>query len=68
MLNLAASTAESEVALALALVLESGTAPTCDAVRALVPTARPVVVPELPRAVLDLGVYDQLLAARGGHG
>jgi hypothetical protein len=67
-LHLAASTAESEVAAAVALVLESGAAPTFDAVRALVQTPRPVVVPALPPAVLDLGVYDQLLEGRCAHG
>jgi hypothetical protein len=65
---LAASTSESEVAVALALVLENGTPPTYDAVRALVQTPRPVVVPELTPAVVDLRVYDQLLDARCAHG
>ncbi len=67
-LHLAASTAESEVVVALALVLESGAAPTFDAVRTLVQPPQPVVVPELPPAVLDLRVYDQLLEARCAHG
>ena len=68
LLHLAASTSESEVAVALALVLENGTPPTYDAVRALVQTPRPVVVPELTPAVVDLRVYDQLLDARCAHG
>ena len=68
LLHLAVSTSESEVAVALALVLESGTPPTYDAVRALVQTPRPVVVPELTPAVVDLRVYDQLLDARCAHG
>jgi hypothetical protein len=67
-LHLAASTAESEVAVALTLVLESGAVPTFDAIRALVEPARSVLIPELTPAVLDLGVYDQLLAARCAHG
>lgn len=68
LLHLAASTSESEVALALALVLERGGVSTYDAVRALVQTPRPVVVPELTPAVVDLRVYDQLLEARCAHG
>ena len=68
LLHLAASTSESEGAVALALVLETGTVPTYDAVRALVQTPRPVMVPEWTPAVVDLSVYDQLLAARCAHG
>ena len=51
-----------------AVVLESGAVPTCEAVRALVAPARPVLIPALTPAVLDLGVYDPLLAARYAHG
>jgi hypothetical protein len=68
LLHLAASTAESEVAVALALVLESGVVPTCDAIRALVQPPQPVVVPVLTPPVLDLRVYDQLLERRCAHG
>ena len=67
-MHLAASTSESEVAVALALVLESGTVPTSEAVRALVQTPRPVLVPDLRPVVVDLSVYDQLLEARYAHG
>ena len=56
------------MAVALALVLESGSLPTYDAVRELVQTPRPVVVPELTPAMVDLSVYDQLLDARCAHG
>ena len=61
-LHLAASTSQSEVELALSLVLESGTVPTSETVRALVEAPRPLVVPELSPVVLDLKLYDQLLA------
>ena len=60
-LHLAASLSESEVELALSLVLESGTLPTSEEVRVLVEAPRPLVVPEVSPAVLDLRPYDQLL-------
>ena len=60
-LHLAASTSESEVELALSLVLESGTLPKSETLRALVEAPRPLVVPELSPVVLDLKLYDQLL-------
>ena len=56
------------MAVALTLVLESGSVPTYDAVRELVQTPRPVLVPELTPAVVDLRVYDQLLEGRCAHG
>ena len=68
LLHLAASTSESEVAVALGLVLESGAVPTSEAVRVLVQTPRPVLVPDLRPVVVDLSVYDQLLEARCAHG
>jgi hypothetical protein len=49
------------VELALSLVLESGTLPTSEEVRVLVEAPRPLVVPEVSPAVLDLRPYDQLL-------
>ena len=67
LLHLAASTSEGEVEAALALLLEQGTPPTFDAVRELVQPATALTVPALTPAVLDLGVYDQLLAAGGQH-
>jgi hypothetical protein len=60
-LHLAARTSESEVELALSLVLESGTLPTSETLRALVEAPRPLAVPELSPVVLDLTLYDQLL-------
>ena len=60
-LHLAASLSESEVELALSLVLESGTLPTSEEVRVLVEAPRPLVVPEVSPVVLDLRPYEQLL-------
>jgi hypothetical protein len=66
-LHLAANTSESEVEAALVLLLDAGTAPTFEAVRTLVQVPSPVALPTLTPAVLDLRVYDQLLAMGGGH-
>jgi hypothetical protein len=66
-LHLAATTSESEVEAALVLLLDAGTVPTFEAVRALVQIPGPVALPTLTPAVLDLQVYDQLLAVGGGH-
>jgi len=63
-LHLAASTSESDVELALAIFAESGTVPTSEAVRELVQRPRPLVVPQLAPAVLDLRPYDRLLVGR----
>ena len=65
-LHLAANTSESEVEAAVVLLLDAGTAPTFEAVRALVQRPGPVALPALTPAVLDLRVYDQLLVG-GGH-
>ena len=67
LLHLAASTSEAEVEAALTLLREQATPPTFDAVRELVQPATAVGVPLLTPAVLDLGIYDQLLAAGGNH-
>ena len=61
LLQLAAGTTESEVDLALALVLESGAVPTSDTVTDLVRGPRTLQMPELSSASLDLSLYDQLL-------
>ena len=61
-LHLAASTMECDVELALSLILADGTAPTADSVRALVVTPTKVQVPDLSPHVVDLDVYDELLA------
>jgi hypothetical protein len=64
-LHLAASTSESEVEAALALLLEQGTRPTFDAVRDLVHPLTTTALPTLHAAQHDLGEvlrgYDQLL-------
>src|SRR6266508_2203173 len=66
-LHLAASGSETEVETALALLLEAGTTPTHEAVRTLVhPCARPAL-PELTSPVVDLSLYDQLLAERRSY-
>jgi transcriptional regulator with XRE-family HTH domain len=67
LLHLAASTSESEVEVALVLLLEQSAVPTFDAVRDLIrpPTAQRV--PALATPVLDLGVYDRLLGAGAVH-
>lgn len=67
LLHLAASTSEAEVEAALTLLREQATPPTFDAVRELVQPATAAGVPMLTPAVLDLGIYDQLLAAGGNH-
>lgn len=67
LLHLAASTSEAEVEAALTLLREQGTPPTFDAVRELVQPAAAAAVPALTPAILDLGIYDQLLAAGGDH-
>jgi hypothetical protein len=67
LLHLAASTSEAEVEAALALLAEQGLPPTFDRVRDLVQPPDALAVPTLTAAVLDLGVYDRLLAAGGEH-
>ena len=62
-LHLAASTSESEVEAALTLLAEQQVLPTFDVVRELVQQPRPLVVPEVGPVVLDLAVYDRLLAS-----
>ncbi len=67
LLHLAASTAESEVELALGLLLEHGALPTFDGVRDLVRVPARTPLPVLSRPVLDLAGYDRLLASEGAH-
>ena len=67
-LHLAASRSEADVEAALALLAESGTLPTFDAVRELVRSAEPAAVPEVCKPRLDVQVYDALLAARCADG
>lgn len=67
-LHLAASTSEADVEAALALLAESGTLPSFDAVRELVRSAEPAAVPEVSKPRLDFQVYDALLTARCADG
>jgi hypothetical protein len=62
-LHLAASTMESDVVAALALLKMSGKPVTADAVRELVKTPAPVDVPALASPSIDLSEYDTLLTA-----
>jgi len=72
LLHLAAETMESEVAIALELLLADGTLPGIDAVRTLVEGSREPQVPQMKPLTVDLTAYDRLLgstprvAAQGG--
>jgi hypothetical protein len=63
-LQLAATTSEAEVETALVLLLEADTVPTFEAVRLLLGPCEPVMAPQLSSGVVDLSLYDQLLAER----
>jgi hypothetical protein len=66
-LHLAARGSETEVETALGLLLEAGTVPTHEAVRTLLcPDERPTA-PDLTSGVVDLSLYDQLLADRRSY-
>jgi len=62
LLHLAASTSESEVETAIALLLDQRVVPTFDAVRDLVRTPGEHKVPELSRPTFDFDQYDRLLS------
>ena len=65
-LHLAASTIESDVETALALLLAEGNGISADAVKALVSTTEvKTEVPKLAPHIVDLGSYDALLAEVG---
>lgn len=66
-LHVAASTSESEVDAALALLLEAQTPPTVEAVRDLLGLARPAAPPRVAVPHLDLTTYDRLLPSRRSH-
>ena len=66
-LHLAATTSESEVDTALALLLEAQTLPTVEAVRDVLGLARPAATPAMTAPHLDLTTYDRLLPSRRGH-
>jgi hypothetical protein len=61
-LHLAASTSEAEVELALGLLLDQGALPSFDAVRDLVRAPVAVRLPVLGPVVIDMAIYDRLLA------
>ena len=63
-LHLAASTMESEVELALKLLLDEGVRPAHEDVKALVSPQKPAV-PDLAALVPDLASYDELIACAG---
>ena len=66
-LHLAATTSESEVDTALALLLEAKIPPTVEGVRDLLGLSRKAVAPPLTPAHLDLTTYDWLLPSRRVH-
>jgi hypothetical protein len=66
LLHLAASTSEDAVTVALELLLDQRVLPTFDAVRDLVREPVTARLPVLGPVVLDLGVYDRLLATTHG--
>ncbi len=68
LLHLAAGTSEAAVEAVLAELLEQHQAPTFDLVRDRLRLPTPAAVPELTAAVLDFGVYDDLLAGEVRRG
>jgi transposase len=68
LLHLAASTSESEVELAIKLLLEGGATPTFEAVRELAGSSKPSPAPTIVKATIDLSDYDTLLTSGGQHG
>jgi hypothetical protein len=68
LLHLAAGTSEAAVEAVLAEVLGRRQAPTFDLVRDRLRLPTPAPLPELADAVLDFGVYDDLLAGEVRNG
>lgn len=66
-LHLAAGTSEADVDLALNRLLDADRLPTFDAVRELAGQAKPPPAPSIMKVAVDLAIYDELLASRGGH-
>lgn len=64
-LHLAASTSEADVELALKLLLDEGLLPGFDAVRELVSVHKPIAVPAINKAKIDLSRYDDLIPSKG---
>lgn len=67
LLHLAASTSESEVETALALLIEQDMLPRCEAVRELVCVPKAQTLPQFATPALDLASYDALLPSRRSH-
>lgn len=65
--HLAASISESEVEIALTLLLEANTLPRFDAVRDLVHPPHSTEILALSTPHLDLSPYDELIPSRRGH-
>jgi hypothetical protein len=63
-LYLAATTSESEVETALALLLETNATPTLAAVRDMTHLPEAGLIPQIPVPTLDLSTYDQLIPSR----
>ena len=66
LLHLAAGTSEAAVDTILAAMLADRQTPTFDLVRDRIRRPAPTAIPILTAAVLDFGIYDDLLIA-GGH-
>lgn len=66
-LHLAASTSESEVEIALTLLLEADKLPTFDAVRDVVCVPHPLTIPHIQIPTPDFTPYDQLIPSRRTH-
>src|SRR6266702_296122 len=66
-LHLAASISESEVEIALTLLLEASTVPSFDAVRDLVHPPHSTEILALSTPHLDLSPYDELIPSRRSH-
>ena len=66
-LHLAASTMESDVEIALDLLLDEGITPVADAVKAIL-TDEKTVIPEQQVPQVDLSIYDDLLETHGLRG
>lgn len=67
LLHLAASTSETEVELAIGLLLDEERLPTFDTVRELVGQAKPDPAPSIGKANIDLASYDKLIPSRSHH-
>ena len=67
LLHLAASTSETEVELAIKLLLEADRTPTFDAVRELAGSSKPAQAPAIAKAAINLSDYDTLLTSGGQH-